>query len=205
MSRYLASNGIASLRFDYSGAGESEGSFAAMTVSTMVADLISAVHFVQQTYAPAHCLLLGHSLGAAVAAMVAPAIDTRGLILLAPLATPLEQVKSYQTVLQNGPNQLGYFELGPHEMALEFIDDLHNAKPLESIAERYQGDLLIFHGDHDQRIATTEAQAYVDSASKRGLNATYHELKNADHRFSSVASRQVICEVMTTWIKERFL
>src|SRR5688572_15086449 len=57
----LTAQGIAVLRFDFTGIGSSEGEFANTTFSSNVADLIAAADHLRKTrQAPA--LLIGHSL-----------------------------------------------------------------------------------------------------------------------------------------------
>lgn len=64
ISRALAAQGIAVLRFDFTGLGESEGEFAATGFSSNVEDLVHAAdHLRDQFSAPA--VLIGHSLGGA--------------------------------------------------------------------------------------------------------------------------------------------
>src|SRR5437667_370373 len=60
----LAAEGIAVLRFDFTGLGSSEGDFANSTFSSNVADLVRAADHLRQTRkGPA--ILIGHSLGGA--------------------------------------------------------------------------------------------------------------------------------------------
>src|SRR6201984_3840433 len=60
----LAAKGIATLRFDFTGLGSSEGDFANATFTSNVADLVRAADHLRTTrQAPA--LLIGHSLGGA--------------------------------------------------------------------------------------------------------------------------------------------
>src|SRR5690554_3648940 len=64
VSRALALKGIAVLRFDFSGIGESEGDFEDKTFSGNVEDVVAAAGFLAEHYA-APKLLIGHSLGGA--------------------------------------------------------------------------------------------------------------------------------------------
>jgi alpha-beta hydrolase superfamily lysophospholipase len=205
LARYLASQGIASLRFDFSGAGESDGNFSDMTFTTMHSDLVSAVGHVRAAYSPTACLLLGHSLGACVAAQSAALVDASGLILLAPVAFPMEHVGNFAHVIAGGPNKNGFFELGPHEMSNAFLDDLKSANPLRALAGSFHGAMLIFHGKADQRVRPLESEAFVRCAHDNAIAVEHHLLHEADHRFSTVSARAEICATMATWIKERFL
>lgn len=58
----LALNGVAVLRFDFTGLGESEGDFSNTNFTSNVADLLSAADFLRNNY-QAPQLLIGHSLG----------------------------------------------------------------------------------------------------------------------------------------------
>ena len=64
ISRALAARGIAVLRFDFTGLGNSDGDFANTNFSSNVADLLAAAQALEAEY-QAPQILLGHSLGGA--------------------------------------------------------------------------------------------------------------------------------------------
>ena len=64
IGRALTSNGIAVLRFDFTGLGESEGDFENTNFSSNVEDLIAAAEYLKSNY-EAPGILIGHSLGGA--------------------------------------------------------------------------------------------------------------------------------------------
>ena len=70
ISRALNQSGIAVLRFDFTGLGESEGDFADTNFSSNVADLEAAGAYLAEHYQPP-TLLVGHSLGGAAVIHVA--------------------------------------------------------------------------------------------------------------------------------------
>ena len=86
ISRALAQQGIATLRFDFTGLGESEGDFGRGGFSSSVADIVAAVHWMQSTIGmPA--LLVGHSLGTAAIAAAARLDGIRAVCTLGAPAT----------------------------------------------------------------------------------------------------------------------
>jgi putative redox protein len=85
VGRTLAERGIAMLRFDVTGLGESEGDFTATDFRTNVEDVVAAAEFLGRTRtAPA--LLVGHSLGGAACLAAAPRLAA--VRLVATIATP---------------------------------------------------------------------------------------------------------------------
>ena len=70
ISRALVQEGIAVLRFDFTGLGNSDGDFANTNFSSNLDDLKAAVDFLREGY-DAPQLLIGHSLGGAAVLAIA--------------------------------------------------------------------------------------------------------------------------------------
>lgn len=93
LAELLALNNIAVLRFDYRGAGDSEGSFADTTLVSMKNDMIRAIEYLNgiSTIDSQRIGLLGRSFGAVVAVQAAEAFQLarthfiRALILWVPV------------------------------------------------------------------------------------------------------------------------
>jgi alpha-beta hydrolase superfamily lysophospholipase len=202
LSRELQAIGVSSLRFDFRGAGESDGLFRDMTVDSMQSDLISAVRLVCRRFAPGCLLLLGHSLGGMIAALQCGPAKADGLALLAPVAEPKGLIKRRGHIINAGPNASGCYENGPHEMSLSFIDGLKNIDPPAIMTEQFHGPLLLIQGDADASIAVAESIRYVDAARSAGIKTGYYILKGADHNFSTVSHFSEASRNVTEWAKE---
>jgi len=70
ISRTLTLQGIAVLRFDFTGLGKSEGEFAATNFSSNVMDLVAVYDFLTANYKEPS-IMIGHSLGGAATLMAA--------------------------------------------------------------------------------------------------------------------------------------
>ncbi len=95
----LAEAGIASVRYDKRGVGESPGDLLRATVEDLAADARTAVRFVRRLHETAGLpvYLVGHSEGATIALLLG-AIEPppAGLVLLNPSITPMEDVLRLQ-------------------------------------------------------------------------------------------------------------
>ncbi len=102
ISDYLTRNGIAVLRFDDRGVGESSGSFAAATTEDFVTDVIAGIEFLKAR--PEIDInnigLIGHSEGGIIAPMAAVQRDDAAfIILLAGTGLPGEEILYMQSRL----------------------------------------------------------------------------------------------------------
>ncbi len=85
ISEALTDAGIAVLRFDFTGQGDSEGDFANTTFSSNIADLVAAADWLKREHA-APAILVGHSLGGA--AVLAAAAKISEAVAVATINAP---------------------------------------------------------------------------------------------------------------------
>ena len=186
-------------------AGESDGLFPDMNISTMQADLHSAVSFVKTHYQPSRLILLGHSFGGLVTALCAAESAAHGLILLSPVANPTGMAKRRAELIKAGPNADGLYENGPHEMSMTFLDTLQRIDPIAALDSGFKGKLLLIQGNADVSISPEESKRYCSWAQKAGIENSCHLLEQADHNYSTVSHVKTLCQITGTWLKERFL
>lgn len=205
LSRELAAAGISSLRFDYAGCGDSEGSFREMTVDTMKSDLFSATRLIRERFSPSRLIYLGHSLGGMVAALCAVEAVVDGIALLSPVAEPAGLTARRKEMIKCGTNAEGFFENGPHEISPAFLDGLQGMDPAKRLAASFKGSLFLAQGDHDVSISVEEGCRYSHAAMAAGIETTECIIEGADHNYTTVRNFAMICSMVTAWAKERFV
>ncbi|MBN1575719.1 MAG: alpha/beta fold hydrolase [Chitinispirillaceae bacterium] len=204
LSRTLADAGIASVRFDFCGAGESEGLFSEMHTETMMRDLRAVAADVRKRLAPARLILFGHSFGGMIAARCAKSTEADGLILLSPVGDPRGLIRQRKALLDAGTNRRGFYENGPHEMSLMFLDRLLGFDPVQELVSSFSGKMLLIHGDRDPSVSVDESYRYAAMAKEASIAAEYHLLTGADHNYSRVSDVTAVIDTTVAWIKEHY-
>ncbi len=166
ISRALAERGIAVLRFDFTGLGESEGDFADTTFSSNLEDLVAAARFMEGRYGGVE-ILIGHSLGGAAVLAVARRIESARAV--ATIGAPSDTGHLSETILRQAP------ELASQEQAevniagrsfrirRQLIDDLNEHTLRECIAELGR-PLLILHSPVDEVVGIGHARRIYEAA-----------------------------------------
>ncbi|NNU87907.1 alpha/beta fold hydrolase [Geobacillus sp. MR] len=201
----FAAEGMGVVRFDYVGCGESSGEYGSNRFSDFIRqtqDIIQAVtSFPIFQHRPV--VLLGHSLGGAVATITA-ALDRRvdRLVLWAPVAYPYEELIRIATQGQGRVEGEGVDYHG-YRLPPAFFASLQDAHPLEAAAQ-VSGDVLLIHGIEDQEIPVTDADVYEKVfLQKDEWRCHKWLLPQADHTFSQWSARQQLFHVTSSWLAGR--
>ena len=198
ISGALADAGIATLRFDFTGLGGSEGEFANTGFSSNVADLVAAAKWLETEHgAPA--LLVGHSLGGA--AVLAAAHEIASATAVATNAAPADPA---HVLKQLGNREVEIRARGEAEVELagrtfrirrEFLDDV-SERPLERAIAGLRRALIVFHSPLDATVS-------IDNASKIFLAAkhpkSFVSLADADHLLTRRADAEYVGAVLAAW------
>jgi len=199
----LADQGFTVLRFDFSGNGQSEGSFVESTYSKQIAEMEAA----------AACLagrgiswlgLAGHSMGAMVALLAAAEIrSVRAICALAARsrvmgAAELLSPAQLQELQETG--RVRFVSRGRAlELSREMFSDAARHDLGRAVASLVQ-PLLLVHGAKDEITPVEEAyriQRYRPEGTRLAL------VPGADHMFSGDEHRQLATELVVSWFKEQ--
>lgn len=198
IARALADLGIAVLRFDFTGLGNSKGNFSNTNFSSNLQDLLAAAHYLEQYYA-APTLLIGHSLGGSAALAVAQDLATVKAVVTIGAPATAAHVKHLfaDSVHELMDKQTVQVELGGRSFNIQrqFIDDLEKYNSVAHI-KALRKALLIFHSPLDQVVSIDEA-ARIYTAAKHPKS--FVSLDQADHLLSNPEDSRYVAEVLSAW------
>ena len=156
----LQRHGIASVRFDFNGHGESEGQFQDMTVPNEIEDAKKVIEYVRDLRYVSGVALVGHSQGGVVAAMTAGELGTEDIsavVLMAPAAVLRDDAIRGNTMgkTYNPLDPPEYVELwGGRKLGRQYIKTAFRL-PIYETAAKYQGPALVIHGTADRVVPYT--------------------------------------------------
>jgi len=200
-ARALAEAGMAALRFDFSGSGESDGEFREMTLRGEISDARTAVKFIRQQNRidPRGIGLLGISMGGAIAAVLAEEMRATALVLWSALAHTAHLRTLAATTVKVIPGRDGAVEYDAREISPRFLDDALTVEPLPALA-RYKGPTLIIQPENDQAVPRSHAQDFFQAAGAQAKELVV--IPGADHVFSSVPWEREAIERTVAWFRK---
>ncbi|WP_251964267.1 bifunctional alpha/beta hydrolase/OsmC family protein [Salinibacter ruber] len=201
ISRALTRHGIAVLRFDFTGLGESEGDFADTNFSSNVEDLIAAADYLSEHH-EAPRILVGHSLGGAAVLQAAQRLDSVQAVSTIGAPYDPEHVTQH---LQDAVEDIE--EKGEARVQLagrtftirkQFLDDLA-ATRMETTIRTLDRALLIFHSPVDQTVGANNA-AKIFQAAKHPKS--FVSLDDADHLLTDRSDAEYLGVVLGAWAEK---
>jgi len=182
----LEKRGIASIRFDFNGHGNSEGRFVDMTVPNEISDAEKVLDYVNTLSYVSNIFMIGHSQGGVVTAMTAGKIGVEkisAIVLLAPAAILREDALRGTTMgakfdPYNPGDSIAIFG-GKKYLGGNYIRTAINL-PIYETAARYEGPACIIHGNHDNIVPYTFGERFKTTIK----NSEFHLLDGLDHGFS---------------------
>jgi putative redox protein len=194
----LSDLGIATLRFDFTGLGSSEGEFANTDFSSNVQDLVRAADWLRGEHeAPA--ILIGHSLGGT--AVLAAAGEIPEVRAVATIGAPCDAAH----VVKNFAGHLDEIErtgeatvkLAGRQFRIrqDFLDDVRSQNMQERIAG-LKRSLLVFHSPRDDTVGIDNASAIFTAAKHP---KSFVSLDDADHLLTRRADAVYVADVLASW------
>ena len=202
IAQSLALRGIAILRFDFTGLGQSDAHSENMASFALhLEDIKAAIAYLKESHGFNVDALVGHSLGGA--AVLHAAADTENLRAVATVGAPHSPAHVTHLFDQDALETQGeldvtlagrHFRLGRDFLeALQVHDDDHHLEAVKVPA-------LLLHSENDSIVPFSEALALQKSL---GSNASLVNLHDVDHLVSKTEDARYVADLIATFIERR--
>jgi putative redox protein len=200
VSRALAREGIASLRFDFTGLGASQGEFGRAGFASDVEDLIaSAQHLIERF--DCQILLVGHSLGGAAVLAAASELGRDKVAAVATIGAPsdvphvLHNIKGDLDAIEREGE--GEVSIGGRSFLLskEFLDKTREIDLVEQM-KKLRVPLMIMHSPTDDIVGVEHASNLFEAAKHP---KSFVSLAGADHLLLNEDDAQFAARMIAAW------
>jgi dienelactone hydrolase len=198
-ARQAVSAGFACVRFDFYGCGESEGGFHEMRVSDEIEQGKSIFEWVlRQDFADKENVYpVGHSLGGAIAAIVAAAHQPKAAVLWAPGLAVYYDISGRVGAVPD--HYEPSYDLEGLEISGAFFEDVRRLDLL-ALARGFRNEVLVIHGDKDEKVPVAVAGQYRDMYGKA---MELRIVRGANHQFSSLKWKQEVYEASLAFLRKK--
>lgn len=196
VARALTRAGYAVLRFDFTGLGDSDGSFAETTFSTNLEDLRAAARWLADELEPPR-LLVGHSLGGAAVLAIAGELESVGAVAVIGAPSTPAHVTGLLSGAEPAPDGHLAVAIGGRSLHIspDLVRDL-SAQPQRERIAALGKPLLVLHSPRDAVVGIGEARAIFDTARHPKSFVTLDE---ADHLLLRAEDADYAGSMIATW------
>ncbi|USA40591.1 bifunctional alpha/beta hydrolase/OsmC family protein [Pelagerythrobacter marinus] len=200
VARALAREGIACLRFDFTGLGGSGGEFGRAGFATDVEDLVAAGQYLADRFGD-KILLVGHSLGGAAVLAAADDLGFDRVAAVATIGAPsdvphvLRRIEGDLDAVRAGKTATVSIGGRPFELSREFLDRVEAIDLLGEVA-RLRVPVLFLHSPTDDLVGVENASALFQAALHP---KSFVSLAGADHLLLDARDAEFAATVIAGW------
>lgn len=200
IARELTENGIAVLRFDFTGLGKSEGDFSNTNFSSNVADILAAAGFMRDNGC-APSILIGHSLGGTAILAAANKIpESRAVASIGAPCEAAHVLDHFQDekaqILEKGAAKV-CLTGRPFIIKRQFVEDLENSD-IRNCVKNLGNALLVMHAPLDDVVGIENAAQIFKWAHHP---KSYISLDNADHLITNKHDAAYAARIISCWAR----
>ena len=191
----LAAQGIATVRLDFAGCGDSTEPYANYTLANMAADVDSVIGYMQATYGTGKTALVGHSMGGRLASLY-PQLGQYPVTALA-LWSPANGTGLQGLEFLSIDNFAAVEELAARadaegsvaawgvELSAAYIDGMRDSDPNATLQESGLPVLLTYSGNERILSDTTQTETKAAVESLPDGQVVLDPFVNGDHNYTS--------------------
>lgn len=191
----LAAHGIATVRLDFAGCGDSTEPYANYTLANMAADVDSVIGYMQATYGTGKTALVGHSMGGRLASLY-PQLGQYPVMALA-LWSPANGTGLQGLEFLSIDNFAAVEELAARadaegsvaawgvELSAAYIDGMRDSDPNAALQESGLPVLLTYSGNERILSDTTQTETKAAVESLPNGQVVLDPFVNGDHNYTS--------------------
>ena len=191
----LAAHGIATVRLDFAGCGDSTEPYANYTLANMTADVDSVIGYMQATYGTGKTALVGHSMGGRLASLY-PQLGQYPVTALA-LWSPANGTGLQGLEFLSIDNFAAVEELAARadaegsvaawgvELSAAYIDGMRDSDPNAALQESGLPVLLTYSGNERILSDTTQTETKAAVESLPDGQVVLDLFVNGDHNYTS--------------------
>ncbi len=195
----LVDKGIAVLRFDFTGLGNSGGKFSDTHFTSNVSDIIAAADYLKQHHQPPE-ILIGHSLGGTAVLSAAKHIPSAKAVVTIGSPADADHILHildgrYEELKAEGQVDV---PIGGQSYTIthSFVDDIRQQNVKKDVRNLGKA-LLVMHSPLDDTVS-------IDQASELFMRARHPKsfvtLDGADHLLSNTADSRYVAHVLVAWV-----
>lgn len=191
----LAAQGIATVRLDFAGCGDSTEPYTAYTLANMAADVDSVIAYMQATYGTGKTALVGHSMGGRLASLY-PQLGQYPVTALA-LWSPANGTGLHGLEFLNSNDFAAVEELAARAdaegsvaawgvtLSADYIDGMRDSDPNAVLRASGVPVLLTYSGNERILSDTTQSETQAAVESLPGGQIVLDSFVNGDHNYTS--------------------
>lgn len=195
LAENLAAHGIATVRLDFAGCGDSTEPYANYTLANMAADVDSVIGYMQATYGTGKTALVGHSMGGRLASLY-PQLGQYPVTALA-LWSPANGTGLQGLEFLSIDNFAAVEELAARadaegsvaawgvELSAAYIDGMRDSDPNAALQESGLPVLLTYSGNERILSDTTQTETKAAVESLPDGQVVLDPFVNGDHNYTS--------------------
>lgn len=208
LASMLAQHGIASLRFDYRGCGDSEGEFGDVTIESQIQDALAAAQWLKKypMIDPTRMGIFGRSFGGLIATHTAFKTEFfKSIALWAAVYNGHSWQHIWDEIMQGTATPENYVDvmnINGQMSGMTLWQQLFQVDTDVAVKNLVQIPMLNIHGIKDPRVVVSHAGKYAESRENATALSRFVTLPEGDHDFSNNWEREEALDITIDWFRQ---